>query len=139
MYRRESSWRTHGRVTQEMRNEVTASSNDSLKVQVSLLTVQLNNLVAHLVGLQLQEVEKPAPNDGEILVQIHAASANPLDWHRMRGAPFLVRLGEGLRKPANPRLGADIAGRVEAVGNHVTQFQPGDEVFGDIYAGGFAE
>ena len=88
--------------------------------------------------LQLKEVEKPAPNDGEILVKIHAASANPLDWHRMRGAPFLVRLDEGLRKPRNPRLGADIAGRVEAVGNNVTQFQPGDEVFG-VCAGGFAE
>jgi len=88
--------------------------------------------------LQLKEVEKPTPNDGEILVKIHAASANPLDWHRMRGAPFLVRLDEGLRKPRNPRLGADIAGRVEAVGNNVTQFQPGDEVFG-VCAGGFAE
>jgi len=88
--------------------------------------------------LQLKDVEKPTPKDNEVLIKIHAASANPLDWHRMRGAPFLVRLDEGLRKPRNPRLGADIAGRVEAVGNNVTQFQPGDEVFG-VCAGGFAE
>jgi NADPH:quinone reductase-like Zn-dependent oxidoreductase len=88
--------------------------------------------------LQFKEVEKPAPKDGEVLVKIHAASANPLDWHLMRGAPFLVRLAGGLRKPKDPRLGADFAGRVEAVGNNVTQFQPGDEVFGAC-TGSFAE
>src|SRR3989441_6577423 len=88
--------------------------------------------------LQLKEVEKPAPKDDEVLVTIHAASANPLDWHLMRGAPFLARLDGGLRKPKDPRLGVDIAGRVEAVGNDVTQFKPGDEVFG-VCAGGFAE
>lgn len=79
--------------------------------------------------LQLKEVEKPAPNDGEVLVKIHAASANPADYHRMRGG--LTRLvGWLLRIPQNPRLGTDVAGRVEAVGNNVTQFKPGDEVFG---------
>jgi NADPH:quinone reductase-like Zn-dependent oxidoreductase len=88
--------------------------------------------------LQLTEVEKPAPKDNGVLVKVHAASANPLDWHRMRGAPFPARLGEGLRKPQNPRLGADLAGRVEAVGSSVTQFQPGDEVFG-VCTGAFAE
>ena len=88
--------------------------------------------------LQLKEIEKPVPKDGEILVQIHAASANPLDWHLMRGAPFLARLAGGLRKPKDPRLGADLAGRVEAVGSNVTQFQPGDEVFG-AGTGSFAE
>lgn len=92
--------------------------------------------------LQLKEVDKPTPNDDQVLVKIIAAAANPLDWHRMRGAPFLVRLTDGLRKPKNPRLGADIAGRVEAVGRNVTQFQPGDAVFGEIGAyghGGFGE
>ncbi len=88
--------------------------------------------------LQLKELEKPAPNGGQILVRIHAASANPLDWHLMRGSPFLARLGGGLRKPKDPRLGVDIAGRVEAVGNNVAQFQTGDEVFGTV-KGGFAE
>ena len=88
--------------------------------------------------LQLKEVEKPAPKEDEVLVTIHAASANPLDWHLMRGSPFPARLGGGLRKPKDPRLGVDIAGRVEAVGNNVTQFQPGNEVFGTV-KGGFAE
>jgi len=88
--------------------------------------------------LQLKEVEKPAPKDDEVLVTIHAASANPLDWHLMRGSPFLARLGGGLRKPKDPRLGVDIAGRVEAVGNNVTQFRLGDEIFGTV-KGGFAE
>ena len=88
--------------------------------------------------LQLKEVEKPVPKDGEILVKIQAASANPLDWHLMRGAPFLARLAGGLRKPKDPRLGADFAGQVEAVGTNVTQFQPGDEVFG-AGTGSFAE
>ncbi len=88
--------------------------------------------------LQLTEVEKPTPKDNQVLVKVHAASANPLDWHHMRGAPFLVRLEDGLVKPKNPKLGADIAGRVEAVGRNVTEFQPGDEVFG-VSVGGFAE
>lgn len=89
--------------------------------------------------LELAEVEKPTPKDDEVLVKIHAAAANPLDWHRMRGAPFLVRLSDGFIKPKDPRIGADIAGQVEAVGNNVTQFQPGDAVFGEMFAGGFAE
>lgn len=88
--------------------------------------------------LQLQEVEKPTPQPYEVLVKIHAASANPLDWHRMRGAPFIARLGEGLRKPTVPRLGADFAGTVEAVGSAVTKFKPGDAVFGSD-VGAFAE
>jgi len=90
--------------------------------------------------LQLKEVEKPAPKDNEVLVKVHAASVNPLDWHFMRGQPFLVRLMVGgLLKPKKKILGADIAGRVEAVGRNVKQFQPGDEVFGGNGVGGFAE
>jgi NADPH:quinone reductase-like Zn-dependent oxidoreductase len=88
--------------------------------------------------LQLKEVEKPAPDAGRVLVKVHAASANPVDWHSMRGAPFVVRISEGLRKPKDPRLGTDIAGLVEAIGNNVTQFHPGDAVFG-VCPGGFAE
>ncbi len=92
--------------------------------------------------LQLKEVEKPRPNEDEVLVKIHAAAANPLDWHFMRGEPFLARLENGLQKPRNTRLGADIAGRVEAVGSQVEEFRPGDDVFGSIFEsglGGFAE
>ncbi|NIO44933.1 MAG: zinc-binding dehydrogenase [Candidatus Dadabacteria bacterium] len=93
--------------------------------------------------LQLKEVEKPAPKDNEVLIKVHAASVNAADWHILRGKPFFLRLmGNGLLKPKNKILGADIAGRVEAVGRNVKQFQPGDEVFGDISEcgfGGFAE
>ncbi|HSD83949.1 MAG TPA: alcohol dehydrogenase catalytic domain-containing protein, partial [Anaerolineae bacterium] len=92
--------------------------------------------------LQFKDVEKPTPGDNEVLVKIHAASVNALDWHMMRATPFLARLENGLLKPKVTKLGADLAGRVEAVGSGVTQFQPGDEVFGDIWLnglGGFAE
>lgn len=89
--------------------------------------------------LEHKEVKKPAPTDHQVLVKVMAAAANPLDWHRMRADPFLVRISDGWRKPKNPRLGADIAGQVEAVGSAVQTWQPGDEVFGEIGAGGFAE
>ena len=82
--------------------------------------------------LQFKDVEKPTPKDNEVLVKIHAASANPADWHTMRAEPFLARLANGLLRPKNPRLGADLAGRVEAVGKNVTQFQAGDDVFGEL-------
>ena len=84
--------------------------------------------------LELQEVDTPAAGDGEVLVRIRAASVNPLDWHFMRGAPYLVRMMAGLSrpKPSASRLGADMAGSVEAVGQDVTGFQPGDEVFGGL-------
>jgi NADPH:quinone reductase-like Zn-dependent oxidoreductase len=88
--------------------------------------------------LQVVEVEKPTPNENQVLVEVRAAAANPLDWHRMRADPFLVRLDGGLFKPKNPKLGADLAGIVEAVGRNVTEFKPGDEVFGGS-GGAFAE
>ena len=92
--------------------------------------------------LQLEEVAKPTPRANEVLVQIFAASVNAYDWRYVRADPFLVRLAGGLLRPRNPRLGADIAGRVEAVGSDVTRFRPGDEVYGDLAASGtgaFAE
>src|SRR5690349_4443520 len=89
--------------------------------------------------LEIKEVEKPAPKDNEVLVKVHAASVNAADWHSLSADIFLVRvMGSGLRKPKDPRLGIDIAGRVEAVGSNVTQFQPGDEVYGGT-DGSFAE
>ena len=89
--------------------------------------------------LKLQEVDKPDPLDNQVLIRVHAASVNPLDWHILRGDPFLIRLmGFGLLKPKHQILGADMAGRVEAVGRDVIQFQVGDEVFGSGM-GGFAE
>jgi NADPH:quinone reductase-like Zn-dependent oxidoreductase len=90
--------------------------------------------------MKLADVEKPSPQDDQVLVKVHAASVNALDWHLLTADIFLVRLmGLGLFKPKNTILGADIAGRVEAVGKDVTGFKPGDEVFGDIGHGGFAE
>jgi NADPH:quinone reductase-like Zn-dependent oxidoreductase len=81
--------------------------------------------------LQLQEVAKPAPENDEVLIKIHAASINSRDWRFMRANPFFIRLTVGgLFKPKNPILGVDVAGRVEAVGGSVRQFKPGDEVFG---------
>lgn len=88
--------------------------------------------------LKCEETEKPVPGDNEVLIRVRAASANPLDWHFMRGSPYLLRLGAGLRRPKLTRLGVDVAGQVELVGSKVTQFKAGDEVFGSC-RGAFAE
>ena len=88
--------------------------------------------------LQLESIEKPAPQDNEVLVKIRAAAVNPLDWHYMRGEPYIMRLGSGLGAPKDPRMGVDFAGTVEAVGRNVKQFKRGDEVFGGS-SGAFAE
>ncbi len=104
-------------------------------------------IVYHKYGspevLRLEEIQKPTPKNDEVLVKVYAASANAADWRLLRADPFLVRLmGGGLLKPKHKILGADIAGRVEAVGRDVRQFQPGDDVFGDLFEcglGGFAE
>ena len=88
--------------------------------------------------LRLEETEKLLPGDNQVLIEVRAAAANPLDWHYMRGSPYLVRLDAGLRKPKVGRLGADVAGEVVAVGLAVTQFKPGDAVFG-TGGGAFAE
>ncbi|MDR3578032.1 MAG: NAD(P)-dependent alcohol dehydrogenase [Anaerolineaceae bacterium] len=89
--------------------------------------------------LELQEVEKPTPKNGEVLIEVHAAALNAYDWHILVGEPFSFR---SVLKTKNKILGADIAGQVEAIGRNVEQFRPGDEVFGDNAsrgAGGFAE
>jgi NADPH:quinone reductase-like Zn-dependent oxidoreductase len=103
-------------------------------------------IVYHTYGspdvLILEEVAKPTPKDDEVLIHVYAASANAADWHFLSADIFLVRLNAGLLKPKHPILGADLAGRVEAVGRTVTQFQSGDEVFGDLSLSGrgtFAE
>jgi NADPH:quinone reductase-like Zn-dependent oxidoreductase len=104
-------------------------------------------MVYHTYGspdvLKLEEVQKPVPQDDEVLVQVHATSVNAGDWHLLRAKPFLMRfMGFGLLKPKHTILGSDIAGRVEVVGRNVTQFQSGDEVFGNTAKsgfGGFAE
>jgi NADPH:quinone reductase-like Zn-dependent oxidoreductase len=100
-------------------------------------------IVCHEYGspdvLELQEVDKPVVKDDEVLVRVRAASVNPADWHFMRGVPYVMRPQSGLRKPKKNFVGHDVAGQVEAVGKAVTGFRPGDEVFADVGAGGFAE
>ena len=93
--------------------------------------------------LKLKEVERPAPKDDEVLIKVHAASINSWDWDMLTGRPIEYRLLSGILKPKKTKiLGCDIAGRIEAVGRNIKQFQPGDDVFGDLsegYWGGFAE
>ncbi|TMR25273.1 NAD(P)-dependent alcohol dehydrogenase [Nonomuraea turkmeniaca] len=93
-------------------------------------------------ALQLVDVDRPEPGPGEVLVRVRATSVQPYDWHGMRGEPYVARVmpgGLGLRKPAIPILGADVAGEVAAVGKDVTEFAPGDEVFAMSKQGGFGE
>jgi NADPH:quinone reductase-like Zn-dependent oxidoreductase len=87
--------------------------------------------------LVLEEVPLPTLRDGDVLVRVHAASANAGDWHLLRGTPLPFRLVAGLRRPKFKIIGTDVAGHVEAVGRNVTQFRPGDEVFGELSRCGF--
>ena len=91
--------------------------------------------------LEIRDIPTPVPKDNEVLIRIHAASLNPLDWRLMRGDPFLVRLFFGLFKPKHEIIGSDFAGRVEAVGKDANQFHLGDQVFGakGFVGGAFAE
>lgn len=88
--------------------------------------------------LSLENVERPAVGEGEVLVRVHAAGVNPYDWHFMRGKPYFMRLMSGIGAPDDPRLGVDFSGTVEAVGSGVTKFLPGEEVFGGA-TGAFGE
>jgi NADPH:quinone reductase-like Zn-dependent oxidoreductase len=99
-------------------------------------------IIYHTFGsadvLRLEDVDKPTAGDNEVLIQVRAASVNPVDWHLMRGTPYLGRLMFGLRTPRVRRLSVDVSGEIEAVGRNVTRFRPGDEVFGAC-RGAFAE
>ena len=88
--------------------------------------------------LELQEVDTPEVGDDGVLVRMRASSVNAVDWHSLRGQPLLVRTTDGIRRPKRWQLGVDVAGQVESVGPNVTQFRPGDEVFG-TRSGAFAE
>lgn len=94
----------------------------------------MQGLVARCYGapeiLKLERVAKPTPADDQLLVKVHAAALNPVDWHTMRGSPYIMRLSSGIGSPTDVRVGVDFAGTVEAVGKSVTRFKPGDEVFG---------
>ena len=103
---------------------------------------RMQAIVYHCYGapevLKLEAVAKPVPLDDRVLVKVHAASLNPLDWHYMRGTPYIVRMEAGVGAPTDMRTGVDFAGTVEAVGSNVKQFKVGDEVFGGAN-GAFAE
>ena len=88
--------------------------------------------------LEYEELDRPIPTPGEVLIRVRAASVNPYDWHFLRGTPSFIRLFTGLRRPKSPYLGADVAGVTVAVGPGVTRFKPGDAVFG-VCKGAFAE
>ena len=107
------------------------------------VAAKMKAIVYHEFGspdvLRLEEVEKPVPNDNQLLIKVRALSVNPVDWHFMEGAPYIARpLAFGFLKPTVTRLGVDYAGTVEAVGKNVTEFKPGDEVYGNRF-GAFAE
>lgn len=89
--------------------------------------------------LELRDVDRPRPGDGEVLLRVTAASVNPLDWHLLTGTPYLVRPTSGLRRPKRQVAGADVAGVVEAVGPNVDGLALGDRVFGTARTGSFAE
>lgn len=121
-------------------------SSDPLSGAVTPPESRMNAIVAPKYGspdvLRYETVPTPTPATDEVLIGVHAAGVNAADWHLLRADPLLVRLSFGLRKPKHPILGADVAGRVEAVGAAVTEFEPGDAVFGDLSDsghGGFAE
>ena len=98
----------------------------------------LSNCYGASEVLQLVSVEKPTPEANEVLVKIKAAAVNPLDWHYMRGSPFIMRLGAGIGAPTDRTVGVDFSGVIEAIGEGVTKFKVGDEVFGGA-GGAFAE
>src|SRR5260370_31875847 len=118
---------------QQLPNDLCRTYSQNDRIKAILEETQMKAIVYTKYGppevLQLKEVAKPVPKDNEVLVKVHAASANALDWHLMRGAPFLARLAGGLRKPKDPRLVADFARRVEAVVTNGTHFQPRHEAF----------
>jgi NADPH:quinone reductase-like Zn-dependent oxidoreductase len=105
-------------------------------------TLRMNAIVYRCYGapevLKLEQVARPTVADGRMLIRVHAASVNPLDWHYLRGVPYIMRADSGLGAPGFPRLGVDFAGTVVEVGNNVTRFKPGDAVFGGR-RGAFAE
>ena len=118
------------------------SSQDTINVEALTMQAVVREQYGSPAVLRLEEVQKPNPKAGEVLIRVHAASPNAADLHLLRGQPFMLRLVYGLFKPKIRVLGTAVAGRVAAVGAGVTRFHVGDEVFADLSGcglGGFAE
>jgi len=107
-------------------------------MSATTMTATINDRYGSPPSLELQEIDRPVLNDDSVLVRVRAASVNPADWRPLSGKPYLIRPMTGLRRPKSRIPGVDVAGIVEAVGKDVTQFRPGDEVFG-ARNGAFAE
>jgi NADPH:quinone reductase-like Zn-dependent oxidoreductase len=145
--------RTHGKPMMKLRNRIVISLAALLAFGVVSVAIALSyeapcgaapplaegaDLMKAIVHrcygpadtLRLEEVEKPVPAADQILVKVHAAAVNPLEWHQMTGRPYIMRLAAGIGTPKSARLGVDFAGTVEAVGQDVTRFKVGDAVFG---------
>jgi len=138
-------WEPEGDGVQVLTEEVGAAASDERRCGHRSDTGQnqMRAIICHRYGppevaLRAEDVEKPAPGDGEVLIRVRAAAVNPLDWHLIKGRPYGFRLLTGLTRPSEKRPGRDVAGLVEAVGRNVAQFKPGDEVFG-VGRGTFAE
>jgi len=122
-------------------NDLQTTQKNNKRINLKEESSSMNAIICTQYGspdvLKFEEVQKPVPNDDEVLIKVHAAAANAGDWHLMRADPFMIRLMYGLQKPKHEILGTDVAGCVEAIGKNVTQFQPGDEIFGDMSSSGF--
>lgn len=136
--------RYHGRVEAPAREYEMAKriAEGSSLAKAEVAGAQMKAAICSRYGppnvVQIKDVERPVPKDDEVLIKVRAASLNPADWHMKRGKPHIIRLMTGLRKPKHMQLGSDVAGEIEAVGRNVTEFKPGDKVFGSC-RGAFAE
>lgn len=119
-------------------HNVACGPTPALVAQAETMTAAVNRCYGPPSVVRVERIARPALADDRLLVHVYAASVNPLDWHFLRGEPYVMRLQAGLGLPANPRLGVDYAGVVVAVGSKVTRFRPGDAVMGGR-RGSFAE
>jgi NADPH:quinone reductase-like Zn-dependent oxidoreductase len=110
----------------------------ALAADVTPMRAVMNRCYGVPQGLKVENIAKPTPGEGRVLIKVHASSVNPAEWFGVSGQPYMIRLSNGIGAPNGSRVGYDVAGIVEAVGPNVTRFKPGDEVFGGV-GGALAE
>jgi NADPH:quinone reductase-like Zn-dependent oxidoreductase len=110
----------------------------ALAADATTMRAVMNRCYGVPQGLRVENIAKPTPGDGQVLIKVHASSVNPAEWYGVSGQPLMIRLFNGVGAPSHARVGLDVAGTVEAVGPNVTRFKPGDEVFGGV-GGALAE